>query len=117
MPSVTRRNQVLRELDRIAGEFNGYNRKVAKGTVNLPSVAMQLLEGYPKLPEHITRGLKEFFTTVPSPIRVEKPSFHQALNELRDKATLAETEQDIKDIFHDVDILRSDLITWRNADA
>lgn len=115
MPSVTRRNQVLKELERVQCEFGSYTRTRPRPEIRMPAEVAVILNDYPKLPDHIKRGLKDFFMVVPYFEDIPKPQYLDALNILRDQATLAQTEEEIGTIFEVVDTIRKQIVAWRDT--
>lgn len=113
MPSVTRRNQVLKELERVQCEFQNIGRPNLPTVVNLPTCVVELFEQYPYLSFQAKSGLREYFTVKQS-AAPSKPDFKDQMADLRDQATLAETEADVKAIFSEVAFIRKGLHTWRD---
>lgn len=114
MPSVSRRNQLLKVLDQVSLEFQGY-RRVYPSQVNVPLDAQEIMEKY-NFPR--TFGLeakvREHFTTIISVNPTAgKPEFTEFLVHARDDIALAQNEADVAEIFERIEAKRQELLAWQ----
>lgn len=115
MPSVTRRNQVLKELDRCQLEFQIMSLPPPPPVTVVPDDVHKMLVKH-NLPWNVYREIDQHFTNVPEQKNAQpKPTFVLQMNQLRDMATLAQEEQHIKYIFEQVALIRAELVAWQSS--
>lgn len=113
MPNVTRRNQVLKELDRCQQEFLVMSLPPLPAITVIPDAVNEIIVQY-NFPWHVRQAIDVHFTKhIQRVAAPDKPAFVTPMNQLRDKATLASNEQDVTDIFEQVALIRQELIEWQ----
>ena len=113
MVAVARRQQVLKELERIGDEFSRISRPKAAPVLNVPEDVTALIKKY-KFPSHLVSTIHETFRKVPDN-QPERPEVAIRLANLRDALTLAQEETDINKVFETVYSIRLELLAWREA--
>lgn len=117
MPSVTRRNQLLRVLEGISQEFNEY-RLTYKPESNIPEDVQEIIERY-KLGDTygLVSRIKDHFTERSGRFdQYEgKPEIAKFLAQTRDDIALAQDEAEVARIWARIEGKRIELLAWRDA--